>query len=1007
MQRFNDRGDFAEKQYIDSELARMKQNVKPVSPVTAFTVTPNTGGAWGATLNWTLGSKIAGIDSLRVLRNTTQDITSAKVLTTYPLSVLDTGRQFQYIDADKTLVVNQYYWIETIPMASRPSQQTKQSKVGVQPIYAGPVPLTALNASLVPPDPIPAFAVSLSARTNSPSGPIQHVYVNFQKPADPSFASIQIRATGYEGSAVTTAIAQSLVNPFTFDMVSLGETVTLYATAISQNGIAAATSPSVVVNTNGVKTVPAAIENLSALQIIGGNQISWAAGLEPDNTNYKLYRNTVNTFGTATLIHTFTPSFPNVFTYTDSGGTVNSYYWVTVTNSVGTSTQSNTASVPIIPTSIDQLADGVYIKSPQFPGGEIVVDNGNFEDDPGGTILPVVPGWNSLNATLSYLTASPSPQSGTQSLKVQASAQFGAAISTKKWRCTPVEQYKIAGWVLSDGVSTPVIQINFIDKNGGFLSSISASNGTNATWTFQTGTGTVPANAVYFYISLQNNTAGGTGAAYFDNIFAVRVRSTDDELFDGPTTFRNQYITIPTNESNAIVNGSFQEFPLSQTVANKWTKDFETSGSGFTYSRGTTSPFIGTVYQSIQNNGASGGTSIASQPMSVKQNGSYIFECRARSTVANPGTLYVRALFYSDSTAFTRSSGNLIGFQDVTAAGGPTSANVWQSFSGLIVAPNGAKWVILALYNWVGTSNRMDFATASSFLSNLSPANGAIDATGTIPPSGATALTYSNTASSITWSWSGLSIYRADLTVTNVPNGNTAITGLSASTTYYFYPYYDDLTHAVTFVSGPRGTPAKAFLTGDRTQAAAQQQQQNKAIALSDGPMSAATTASGSGGGGTGGGGGCPAIDMYVHPDMMVAHCISGDPLDCVDLAGSPFEAAVRSITLSDQPCVRLVAENGAEVIVSTTTPVPTREVLLAEAEGFPIDELPLFADEIHAGMHVMTDVGNGIEWSRLVETESAGIKTVARLYCGGHNFAAGKEAGKRIFTHNMRLVLK
>lgn len=989
--------DARDEQLTKAELARMRQNAKAASPVTAFTVTPNTGGSWGATIKFTLGPDVLAVHALRLLRNVVSDYTSATVLATFPVSHQDANRPFQYIDIDKTLTANQFYWVETIPVAVRYGTQQIQTQAGTQPIYAGPVPLTALSTSLLPPDPVPAFSVSLGPASGSPA--FQPAYCNWQIPVDPTVSSVQIRAQNYEGDPNTVAIAQSngRVSPFEFNMASLSETVTLFAVAISQNGIAASSSPSLTVHTNGVETVPAAVENLTALQVIGANQLSWSAGLEPDITNYKLYRNTVNNFGTATLLHTFSPS-TNALNYLDSTGTTNSYYWVTVTNPVGTSAQSNTAQVPVIPTSIDQLADGVYIKSPNFPGGEIVVDNGNFEDSTNAA-LPV-PGWNALNATLSYLTTG--QQSGSQSLKVQTSAQFGGAISVKKWRCTPNEQYKIAAWVESDGVGTPVAQINFVDKNGGFLSAASASNGTNATWTFQTAVGTVPANAVYFYISLQNNTAAGAGACYFDNIFAVRVRSTDDELFDGFTTFRNQYITIPTNENNAIVNGSFQEFPLSQTVANKWTKDFETTGSGWTYSRGTTSPFIGTVYQSITNN--AGGAAIASQPMSVKQNASYIFECRARSNHANPGTLFVRALFYSDSTAFTRSSSNLIGFQDVVSAGGPTVANTWQSFAGLIVAPNGAQWVVLALYNWTGTHNTMDFATASSFLSNLNPANGVLDAKGGIPPATSSGLTYSNNSSSVTWSWTSLTIYRADGTTTVIPNGSQATTGLSASTSYYWYFYYDDKLGLVKAVAGPRGTPAIAFLTGDRTLTAAQAQNLQNTIALSDGPVTAATTASGGGGGGTGGGGGggggCPQIDMYVAPDRTVSMCIAGDELDVLkgDFEMVAETARINYMDFSTETCYRFKTENDAEIIVSDATPIPTKEVIESWHDG------PVYANEIKAGMHVITDVGNGPEYSLLVETECVGKQRVCRLSCGGRNFAAGVDPSKRIYTHNQRI---
>src|SRR6202142_3184808 len=67
-----------------------------------------------------------------------------------------------------------------------------------------------------------------------------------------------------------------------------------------------------------------------------------------------------------------------------------------------------------------------------------------------------------------------------------------------------------------------------------------------------------------------------------------------------------------------------------------------------------------------------------------------------------------------------------------------------------------------------------------------------------------------STTSSLTWSWSGLTIYRADGTTTAIPSGSVAVTGLTAATTYYFYPYWDDTASALAWVAGGAGAPANA-----------------------------------------------------------------------------------------------------------------------------------------------------------------------------------------------------
>src|SRR5208282_5965260 len=81
---------------------------------------------------------------------------------------------------------------------------------------------------------------------------------------------------------------------------------------------------------------------------------------------------------------------------------------------------------------------------------------------------------------------------------------------------------------------------------------------------------------------------------------------------------------------------------------------------------------------------------------------------------------------------------------------------------------------------------------------------------GSVPPTWSGAFTYVSTTSSITWSWSGLSIYRADGTTNAIPNGSLAVSGLSAGTTYCFYPYWDDVNAIIAWVGGGVGSPANA-----------------------------------------------------------------------------------------------------------------------------------------------------------------------------------------------------
>jgi hypothetical protein len=161
--------------------------------------------------------------------------------------------------------------------------------------------------------------------------------------------------------------------------------------------------------------------------------------------------------------------------------------------------------------------------------------------------------------------------------------------------------------------------------------------------------------------------------------------------------------------------------------------------------------------------------------------------------------------------------------------------------------------------------------------------------------------------------------------------------------------------------------------------------------------------------------GGCPAVEMFIDETHQVCDAVVGTGLECLPGNGDctlllglprPEVGQVQTVDFSTEVCHHLVAENGAEVIVSCSTPVPTLESICTYAEDASQDILT-FASDIVAGMHVITDVGNGPEWSVLTEATCVGTRRVARLYCGGRNFAAGVRPGKYIYTHNLLVVTK
>jgi len=163
--------------------------------------------------------------------------------------------------------------------------------------------------------------------------------------------------------------------------------------------------------------------------------------------------------------------------------------------------------------------------------------------------------------------------------------------------------------------------------------------------------------------------------------------------------------------------------------------------------------------------------------------------------------------------------------------------------SDILMAASGSTY-----YYWVSAMN------TQSFESTLTFAGTSIGSIGSMPFSVTGTFSYASTSTTITWSWTGLKIYRADGNITSIADSNQSIIGLTATTTYWFQPYYDEIAQAIAWVAGGTGSPA--YAQSAITLAITQTANLLNHVTLAAGGMSAATTTSGSGGGSGGGGGG-------------------------------------------------------------------------------------------------------------------------------------------------------
>ncbi len=176
-------------------------------------------------------------------------------------------------------------------------------------------------------------------------------------------------------------------------------------------------------------------------------------------------------------------------------------------------------------------------------------------------------------------------------------------------------------------------------------------------------------------------------------------------------------------------------------------------------------------------------------------------------------------------------------------------------------------------------------------------------------------------------------------------------------------------------------------------------------------------------GGGGGGSTGCPALEMWLSEGLQVVNAGTGTYvstlIDNFDYYLEPTDALKRELPISqmdviEQPCFYQKTGNGAELVVSLSTPMPyletTKAVYAGETtpENMVDDEFPVYVRDAKVGLHVMTDVGDGLEWSPLVEVTYVGIRKVARMSVSQHNFAAGVVPGKYIYSHNnLAMIVK
>ena len=285
-----------------------------------------------------------------------------------------------------------------------------------------------------------------------------------------------------------------------------------------------------------------------------------------------------------------------------------------------------------------------------------------------------------------------------------------------------------------------------------------------------------------------------------------------------------------------------------------------------------------------------------------------------------------------------------------------------------------------------------DFARVSSAAltaNKVDPAKSGVLMRGSLPPAWSGGFTYASTTSSITWSWSGLTIFRADGTSNAVPNGSLAVTGLTAATTYYFYPFWDETAARLQFVPGGAGSPASAQTA--KTNFAAQAQSLQGLIPLSQGAMVAATTSSGTGGGSGGGSGSCLRAGTMVltkeRGTVAIESCRVGEHLRCPAATAAESWTRITRLEIRDADTfIRLHFSNAESLDV-------TPHHIFTLADGSPMRAERLCLSDILVGRF------GRLTLKRIEAVVEAGEKV--SVSCEpAHEFFAGRHAAS-VRTHN------
>ena len=491
---------------------------------------------------------------------------------------------------------------------------------------------------------------------------------------------------------------------------------------------------------------------------------------------------------------------------------------------------------------------------------------------------------------------------------------------------------------------------------------------------------TVGATAI---LSIPQDTKGSASYVVQDNIGSQSVITYYYWISAVNTSGLESSLTAA--QSGAVVNGGWVIPPQYGTTVAIDNANFESStvilpatggppgwiANGATLSYDTVTPYQGTQSLKVAA-GVIGGGAITAKRWSCKAGDQFYVSCAMKSDgTSQPEALLI---FYDSSNTFVGSVGPTHG-----------TGTSWTIDTASGVAPAGAVSFYFECASNVGSGVAY---FDQCLVDRMVDPTTTIQAKGSTPSNLSTGFSYTSTTTSVTVTWTGFMIYRADGSTTAVSNGSQLITGLSSSTTYRVYPYYDDIANALHFVTvaGGTGSPAICYVSGSNTISQAQNLQSVVPLSASTG-FTVATPASGSGGGSGGGSGNCLHEDMLVQTEAGIEKIIDVQIGDRV--FGEQWQEVTYKKVGTAELFIRIQLTDGSQLLCT-----PTHPFTMLDGSDQPVKR----AQDLSLSDFLITTSGVGaIKSIEVVETKARKVTLTVEP---SHTFFAGKDS-PTILTHN------